>query len=200
MDAEEIKAKIRVAEAAVAGMPDDALRKAAFETVLSKLLGGLQSEEGVRTSKAAKPTNSKKRASATKSGKSSQRQEPESTLELNVENLQALKVFYDEHAPDGTEESVFTLAQFIHEKLGLKKFHEGDLLRVYQNLLSLKPTTKPPAMAYPELKRAVSWLMAPSRKKQWLRNTSDGQLEITSQGMLHMSYGKKAQAKKQHAS
>ena len=83
---------------------------------------------------------------------------------------------------------VFALVCFIYEVLKQKKFHAGDLLTVYQSLLTVKPTTKPPAMSINEIERAINWLVAPSRKKMWLRDMGDDTFEISSNGMLHMTY------------
>jgi hypothetical protein len=142
-----------------------------------------------------KKEGKKKRPTTNRTDKSATSIEKVSTLELNMEQLKQLKTFYDQYAPDGTEAVVFTLAYFIHDVLGQKKFHAADIHIVYQNLLPLKPTTRPPAMAIDEIKRALRWLVAPSRRKQWIKDVDGGLCEISPQGMLRMTYETK-EAKK----
>lgn len=184
---EEIKEKIRQAEASVSGMQDEGLKKIAFETVLASLLGSVHSAP-TKNAPVKKDPKKNKRTSSKKSDKTKTLQEKISTVELNIEQLKQLKEFYDQHSPDGTESVVFTLAYFIHENLAQKQFHAADIHIVYQNLLSLKPVTRPPAMSIEEIKRAVRWLVAPSRKKQWIKDIGDGLYEISPQGMLRMTY------------
>jgi hypothetical protein len=194
MTPDEIKEKIRQAEESVSEMQDESLRKVAFETILSQLLGSGSVSSSAKPSPAKKEIK-KKRPTVQRSDKSKPVQDKVSTLELNMDQLKQLKEFYDDHAPDGTESVVFTLAYFIHENLSQKKFHAADIHVLYQNLLSLKPTTRPPAMSIDEIKRAVRWLVAPSRRKQWIKDAGDGLYEISPQGMLRMTYETK-EAKK----
>lgn len=194
MTPDEIKEKIRQAEESVSEMRDESLRKVAFETILSQLLSSGFVSSSAKTSPAKKETK-KKRPTVQGSDKSKPVQDKVSALELNMDQLKHLKEFYDDHAPDGTESVVFTLAYFIHENLSQKKFHAADIHVLYQNLLSLKPTTRPPAMSIDEIKRAVRWLVAPSRRKQWIKDVGDGLYEISPQGMLRMTYETK-EAKK----
>lgn len=186
MNSEEIKDKVRRAEEGVSAMQDPALKKVAFATILSQLLGGsgstVQSKSGSTKKKAPKKSFPKR------ADKVKQSPDQVSALELNVEQLKELKQFYDLQAPDGTESVVFTLAYFIHENLKQKRFCVADIHVVYQNLISLKPTTRPPAMSIDEIKRAVRWLVAPSRKKQWIKDSGAGMYEISPQGMLRMTY------------
>ncbi|GEM_PF-4506855 len=187
---DDLRGKIRQAEDSVAGMQDENLKRIAFETVLASLLGNHKSGIGSASSQ-KKPARKNKGGGKSGDNKLRQQQDKISTLKLNVEQLKELKKFYDEKAPAGTEEVVFTLAYFIHEKLEQTKFHAGDIHLIYQNLLPLKPTTKPPAMSLEEIKRAARWLVAPSRRKQWLNDAGDGLLEISPQGMLRVTYESK---------
>lgn len=194
IDPSQIKEKIRQAEESVADMQDETLKKVAFETVLSAILAGSHgSAPSTKKSVARKPIK-KRPATSRTANQSRQSQDRKTTLQLDPKQLKELKEFFDQHAPKGTEEVVFTLAYFVHEKLKLQKFHIGDIHYVYQNLLPLKPSTKPPAMAQDQIKRAVRWLIAPSRKKQWLKDIGDGMLEISSQGMLRMTYDEKSES------
>lgn len=189
MTPEELKEKIQQAEESVSLMKDDGLKKIAFETMLSNLLSSISNTipvgKNISSSKVAK----KKRSGIKKPDTSRTAiVEKTSSISLDVKQLQELKSFYDLHAPEGTEAVVFNLAYFIHENLKQKQFHAVDIHLIYQNLLSLKPIKRPPAMSLEEVKRAVRWLVAPSRKKQWLKDTGAGQYEVSPQGMLRMTY------------
>lgn len=186
MNPKEIKEKIRQAEESVAGMQDESLKKIAFETILSQILGTPSSNAGSKPERAKEKTVKKIKVKRIDNGKVPV--EHISTIDLNVEQLKDLKQFYDLQKPDGQEQVVFAIAYFIHEKLGLKKFHHGDIHLIYQNLLPLKPITRPPALSLEEIKRAARWLVAPSRKRQWLKDLGSGMYEISSQGMLKMTY------------
>lgn len=187
---DELKDKIRQAEESVAGMQDEGLKRVAFETVLSSLLGQTNTQSGTGSSKTSqnKGLKKKKKTATTKDSTRQKTVDKASSLKLTVDQLKELKTFYDHKAPAGTEEVVFTLAAFVHENLKQEEFHPVDLHLLYQNLIPLKPTTKPPSMGIDEIKRAVRWLVAPSRKKKWLEDIGDGMYKISSQGLLRMTY------------
>ncbi|MDE2230340.1 MAG: hypothetical protein KGL11_15035 [Alphaproteobacteria bacterium] len=185
MNPDQIKEKIRLAEEAVADMKDSTLKRTAFETVLSKLLG----DSDIGVSRAPSLRKREQRRSAPKSTRPKPISEKTSSIKLDVGQLKALKEFYDCQVPEGTEGAVFALVAYLHEKLGTKKFHEADVLKLYQHLLPLKPVKKPPAMSASDIKRAMLWLVAPSRKKQWLERAENEMFQISSQGLLHISYG-----------
>lgn len=183
-----MKEMIQASEQAVSGMQDESLKRAAFEAILSRLLSGdTPSPTGpVRKQKKAA---SKRKPGTTNPGSGRVRAATRiSSLELDAAQLKALKEFYDHYAPDGQEEAVFTLAYFAHDKLAMKQFQDVDLHRLYTTLLSLKPTTKPPSMSAEEVTRASRWLVAPSRKKQWLKSVGEGIFEVSPHGMLRMTY------------
>lgn len=184
----QIKEKIQQAEESVSNMRDEVLKKVAFETVLAQLLGTTNGSSHSHSKKWTKNSENKKRSSSRNPQKTPRTEQKTSVIELNVEQLKGLKEFYDKYAPDGTEAAVFTLAYFIHENLKQRQFHIADLQTIYQNLLPLKPITKPLSMSPEEIKRAVGWLVAPSRKKQWLKDAGNGLYEISPQGLLHVTY------------
>lgn len=184
-----IKEKIRQAEESVADMKDETLKKIAFETVLAQILSASSATPTSKNSN--KKRDAKKKTSPKRSEKTKNVPEKVSSLDLNMEQLKQLKEFYDAQVPDGTESVVFTLAYFIHENLSQKQFHVADIHVIYQNLLPLKPNTRPPAMSISEIKRAVRWLVAPSRRKQWIKDVGEGMYEISPQGMLRMTYESK---------
>ncbi len=184
MNPDELKERIRLAEEAVAGMTDENLKRIAFETLLTHSLGGEQSSN---TKKSSTRSSKKKSGAARPKSAKPTTEKKVSSIELDVEQLKSLKSYYDDHAPSGTEESVFTLAFFIHEVLKQKVFHEADVFGLYTSLMPLKPTQKPPVLTLDTVKRAMTWLVAPSRRKQWLKFV-DGGYEISSHGIHHMTY------------
>lgn len=196
---DDLRQKIRQAEESVSEMQDENLKRIAFETILASLLGNHKT--GPTSASPHKKSLRSKKVGNRPSGKPrSQQQDKVSTLKLNIEQLKELKSFYDKLAPAGTEEVVFALAYFVHEKLKQTKFHAADVHIVYQNLLPLKPSTRPPAMSLSEIKRAMRWLVVPSRRKQWLNDAGDGMFDISPQGMLRVTYEAEAvKTPKNHA-
>ncbi len=187
---DQIKAKIKEAEDCVSAMKDESLKKVAFETILSKLLSAGKVECGVPGNAGkVKHTRSTKNGGRKTATVGQAGQERKSDVVLDVDQLKKLKDYFDAAAPDGTENVVFTIAYFVDQTLGKKKFHEGDVNAVYKSLLSIRPIKRPPAMTVDQMKRALTWLVAPSRKKMWLKLTADGMFEISPQGTLHMTYG-----------
>lgn len=190
---EEMKDRIRVAEEAVSGMADENLKRVAFETILAHSFGTVGASSEPKRSKANSGGNKKRSNQKPKTARPIAEKKVAS-FELGVEQLKELKKFYDDQAPSGAEEVVFTLAVFIHDVLKKKIFHEADVYHVYSNLISLKPAQKPPALSEETLKRAMTWLVAPSRKKGWLKSVEGG-FEISPKGILHMTYKDEASKK-----
>jgi hypothetical protein len=182
---EEIKEKIKEAEAAVSDIQDPVLKKSAFETILSNLMKQDGFEESTtKQKKTAKPKNKKNKIE--KSGR--EKIEKKSEIKLDETQLTKLKEFYEKKSPSSMEEVVFALAYFIDKDLGIKIFHEIDINVVYENLISMTPSKRPPALNLGQIKQALSWVAAPSRKKMWLRPTGTGLFEISPQGKLYMQY------------
>jgi len=174
-----IQEKIRVAEESVKGLsPDSALREKAFELVLKSLLQ--------KTTYSGKKLPSafagKKKVSRTKA-KQKVSEKKESELKLDESELQKLKVFYNKFQPTGGERCVFVLANFLRLKLSKDGFHEGDVEYCYQKLLNLRTKNLPP-MTSTQIKRNLNWLVAPSRKKQWLLVNSEGLYEMSPEGII----------------
>ena len=186
MTPEQIKEKLHQAEISVSAMQDENLKKIAFETILSQLLGA--GDGSVQKIEHPKKKTKRTKSNSSRSHNAKLVPDKVSNIKLNVEQLKELKKFYDEKAPEGGESVVFTLAYFVHEKLGQKKFHSGDINLIYQHLVQSRPMTKPPALSLQQIKRAVGWLVVPSRKKGWLSEAGEGMYEISPQGILKMHY------------
>jgi len=186
-DVNDKKQQLIDAAETVSHIKDEALRRQAFEAFLNKILGSSSMNEN--TNKRPRSVSGR-RANRTTSAikRNSPVEVKKSQIRLGVDQLRNLRAFYDQHTPQGQEEAVFTIAYFLHETLKLKRFHEDDINILYNNLLSAKPQTHPPAMDREKIKRALRWLVAPSRRRQWLTH-EDGMYEITPSGVLHMTYG-----------
>lgn len=190
-DIEQLKEKIQKAEKSVAEMKDETLKKSAFELILSSLLGVESSQTVGNEAKLGSQTNKwvKRVKAAGKKAPGQTREIKKSDISLTPEQLKQLKDYYESHKPEGEERSVFILACFLDEKLSKKQFHEGDINYIYQNLLPLKPSVRPPALDQERVKRSLVWLVSPSRRKMWLKANDDGTYEISSGGRLHIAYG-----------
>lgn len=180
MDEKQIKEKIKLAETSVSALEDQSLKEKAFEVVLSTLL----QQPGI--TKAPGQTIRKPAAVRTKtiSTKQPQRDVQRSQLKFDENQLETLKAFYDKFKPTGSELCVFILANFLRLLLKMEEFHEGDLQYCYQQLLNLRPVTSPPPMNLNQIRRTLSWLVAPSRRKQWLEMNQEGVCKVSSPGII----------------
>lgn len=195
---EDLKKAIATAEASVADIQSPDLKKTAFETVLASLLNAASDssvQAGASLSIRSKPASGSRRNAKKSSVKQpgvprvSPREEKKSQLELNEKQLQELKTFYESIKPSGSEEMVFALARFADEKLSTSEFHEGDILTLCNDLLSVKPAHQPMVMDIDSVKRALSWLTSPSRKKSWLKKLENGSYSISPKGRHKIIYG-----------
>ncbi len=186
METNPIKEKIDAATAAVVNITDPELKKIAFQTVLSNLLAGTGEKQPKHSIKSGVR---KKSSGKVKTDPS--REIPASSLKLSPEQHQELKNFYDLYGPTSTETAVFNLALFLKEKLTKESFTEKDIEHLYHRLLSIKPLTKPPVMSIDDIRRALGWLISPSRKKLWLQTKEAGVYEISAAGISYAQYNLK---------
>ncbi len=178
------------AENSVSSMTDPDLKKEAFKIVLSELIQS-RTSNSKPDQKAVKKTSSGSK-SKNKTNKNTAKKEkklPNSDISLDTNQLQSLKQFYEKKAPTSEADAVFALASFIDDKLAQSIFHGGDIKIIYHNLLSMKPSIKPPALDDLKITRALSWLFAPSRKKMWLEKTDEeGSFKISARGKIQLAY------------
>jgi len=179
MEEKKIKEKIKLAELAVAEIQNQELKLKAFELVLSNLLQEGSGAQKSQQIKSKKHTSSQKRRSV-----SPQKEIRKSQLKFTEEQLKDLKKFYDQFKPTGRELSIFTLANFLNFIMKQEKFHEGDIEYCYQQLLNLRTTSRPPIMNTDSIKQTLSWLVAPSRRKQWLESDDEEMYKISPGGIL----------------
>lgn len=176
MDEKQIKEKIKLAESSVSVLKDQSLKEKAFEIILSSLLHGTTVSDTGR--------KSIRKVSAPRI-KRQQGKEPKVTqLKFSETELEDLKKFYDKFIPSGSELCVFILANFLRVTLKKEEFHEGDVEYCYQQLLSLDTKSHPPAMNIDQIKRALSWLVAPTRKKLWLEVDEKSLYKVSPRGMM----------------
>jgi hypothetical protein len=178
--------KIKLAEEAVKTVSDPKLKEEAFKIVLSNLLSNAHtSESGQGVERNTKQKKVRKSTSRT-----AKPPKPSFTTELKftADNLNDLKTFLDSYKKSGEELTVFLMACFLKEKIGKETFNEADIKYVYDNALSLRLTNMP-AMRVEKISRALSWLVATSRKKMWLEENSAGVYKISPQGMIFINGG-----------
>lgn len=182
MDESKIKEKIRIAEQSVAEIQNSDLKLKAFELVLTNLL----QEDTIGKTVTSKQTKIKSIPTVRRSSSVGLKKETKKTqLKFSEVQLTELKNFYDSLKPSGRESNIFILSIFLKEKIGQEEFHEGDIEYCYQQLINLRTINKPPAMNLENIKQTLSWLAAPSRKKQWLDIDANGIFKISAAGTLH---------------
>ena len=181
MDEKLIKEKIKLAETSVSALEDQTLKGKAFEVVLSALLQ--QSSTGKISSKSKDKVRSVR--VKTKSVGKPQKETRQSQLKLNENQLGELKEFYDKYKPTGSELCVFILANFLRLHLKMEEFHEGDVKYCYDQLLTLRTTSRPPGLNLNQIKRALSWLVSPTRRKLWLE-VNNGVYKVSPNGILKL--------------
>lgn len=180
MDENQIKEKIKIAESSISDLKDQTLREKAFEVVLSSLLQGIKS---FKTTLGSGQKRSRK-TSVVRAKRQPGRELQKTQLKFNESQLEELKQFYDKFSPSGSELCVFVLANFLRLCLKKGNFHGGDMEYCYQQLLSLNTTTRPLAMNSNQIRRALSWLVAPTRRKLWLELDGNGIYQVSSNGIL----------------
>lgn len=159
---------------------EEPYRMEAFKIILDKLISG-----GSETIK-VEPRNTGKKRRATTKGRTSQQgnrtrntADVKTTLDLSTSQLRELKDFYGGYLPDGGEACAFILSMFLHEILKMEMFNVADIEYLYRALISMK--VKVPVVS--DWKRALNWLCAKSRKKEWLKRDGSNYL-ITNSGLI----------------
>src|SRR3989344_867646 len=182
MDEAKIKEKIKIAEQSVAEIQNSELKLKAFELVLTNLL---QDDSDGKIKSVKQQKNRTIQFSRRSSSPGLKKEIKKTQLRFSEDQLTELKNFYDDFKPSGRESNIFILSSFLKEKMGQEEFHEGDVEYCYQQLINLRTVNKPPAMNIENIKQALSWLAAPSRKKQWLEIDETGVYKISAAGTLH---------------
>lgn len=182
MNKANIKEIIKTAEQSVADIQNSELKLKAFELVLANLLGN----DSIGEIKPVRQAKARANQTIRRNSSSGLRKEVRKTsLRFSEKQLTELVSFYDSLKPSGRESNIFILSFFLKEKVGEEQFHEGDIEYCYQQLINLRTVNKPPAMNLENIKQVLSWLAAPSRKKQWLEIDGNGIYKVSAAGTLH---------------
>jgi hypothetical protein len=162
---------------------EEPLKTEAFKIILQQLVNGqpVSNVAGGRTP--APPLGRKaprKKPAAGKKDKPTNA--APSTLNLGVTELKTLKAFCEGFPLTGTEQVAFLLANFVREHTDLQAVTASDLVYLHRMLISQKvkviPVNDPGDWA-----RALMWLTAPSRRKEWLKKGDSGYV-VSNSGLL----------------
>jgi hypothetical protein len=194
MNAEQMAEKVRTARDAVSGL-DEPLRTEAFKILLEKLLNddaeaSIQQKPAQRRSSSPKPK--------TRAGRQEAREErSSSSLQLDVATLKQLKSYSERFELQGSEQIAFVLANFAREHTDLESVLPVDIEYLYRQLVSQRVKVAPVNDAA-DWTRAMNWLTAPSRRKEWLARSGNGYI-VSNSGLLRFHELEEAAEKKRAA-
>ena len=174
---------VRAARDAVADL-DEPLKTEAFKILLAKLLNGGTDRKDQGTpqkGEARAAPGLRKKAVANKKEKKTSL--PASTLRLDVEALRKLKSYGERFdLEEGTEHVAFVLANYVREHTDLEYVTAADVAYLHRQLISQR--LKVVAVNDPaDWSRALGWLTAPSRRKEWLEKSGSG-FVVSNSGLL----------------
>lgn len=185
-DSKQLAAAVSAAKEAVQDL-DEPLKTEAFKILLEKLISGSgEEDEGKRTSGSAKGTRPKAKPAGIVSKRTSS---TASTLRLGVEDLRKLKAYCARFDLNGTEQIAFVLTNFCREHTDLQYVTAADIGYLFRQLVSQKVKLKVKSSAGndpADWERALMWLTAPSRKKEWLERSGDGYI-VSNGGLLRFN-------------
>lgn len=170
---------VNQAKEAVNGL-EEPYRMEAFKIILEKLIS--DASEAIKPERQNAGGNGRLKTK----GKTSQQvkkvrstDEVKTGLDLSTTQLRELKDFYGKYLPDGGEASAFILSMFLYDILKINAFNVADIEYLYRALISMK--VKVPVVS--DWKRALNWLCAKSRKKEWLKRNGLN-YSITNSGLI----------------
>jgi len=185
---------VKKAKAAVDGL-EEPYKMEAFKLILQRLISSPQmaAEKPVDEN----PVKDRRRTPSKRPNRSSDasKAKPKSTLDLSVDELGSLKTYYESYVVKGSELCAFVLAAFLRSKKKMERFTESDIQYCYQQLISLKvqvPVVK-------DFYLPLVWLVAPSRKKGWLRKATEHEFEFTNAGLIALNSLPKSEAARKAA-
>lgn len=178
-DVERMVEALHVARDAVAGL-DESLRAEGFKIVLGKLLStNVAKDEHVAEVRRTRTASSRAKPVGRKDSRASR---PISSLQLDVAALKSLKTYCERFELQGSEQIAFILANYAREHTTLEFVTAADIEYLYRQLVSQRVK----ASAVNDLAdwtRALNWLAAPSRRKEWLAKYQDGHV-VSNSGLL----------------
>jgi len=191
---------VKKAKAAVEGL-EEPYKMEAFKLILQRLISAQSADADALPTGARKSVAQGGRRNPRSAPSRSQRTRgdsnavaPTTTLELSVEELGALKSFFESHNPTGSEMCAFVIAAFLRVKKKMERCNVADIEYCYRQLISMK--SRVPVVK--NLEKALQWLTAPSRKKEWLRKVGEHQFELTNSGLIAINSLEKASQPKKH--
>lgn len=178
-DPRQMAELVRKAREAVADL-EEPLKTEGFKILLEKLLSG-ELKQGKRS--ASGPTRQAGARSKTSAAKHESRAaRPKSTLQLDVAALKSLKTYSERFDLQGSEQIAFILANFAREHTDLEFVTAADIEWLYRQLVSQR--VKVAAISdLSDWTRALTWLAAPSRRKEWLMRSGEGFI-VSNSGLL----------------
>jgi hypothetical protein len=189
---------VRTARDAVAEL-EEPLRTEGFKILLAKLISG----GADRKDQGALPKDEERRVPVPRKKTAGTKKEkkpalPASTLRLDVEALKNLKSYCERFdLEEGTEHVAFVLANYARENTGLEFVTAADVAYLHRQLISQR--LKVVAVNDPgDWLRALQWLTAPSRKKEWLEKSGVG-FAVSNSGLLRFHEMEKEAASRKDA-
>ena len=172
---------VRTARDAVTEL-EEPLKTEAFKILLAKLLSGGADQKDQPARKGASRAVAVPRTKTTGNRKEKKAPPPVSTLKLDVAALKKLKAYCERFDLQGTEHVAFILANYVREHTDLNFVTAGDIAYLHRQLISQRLKVVPvndPA----DWTRALQWLTAPSRRKEWLEKSGTG-FVVSNSGLL----------------
>ena len=189
---EQIAEAVRTARDAVSGL-EEPLKTEAFKILLDKLLSGVVGAPVQKAQAHKRPAGPKAKPRV---GRAEAREgRTSSSLQLDVTTLKKLKSYCERFDLQGTEQIAFVLANFAREHTDLEFVTPLDIEYLYRQLVSQR--AKVAAVNEPShWTRAMNWLTAPSRRKEWLAQGGNGYI-VSNSGLLRFHEMEETAEKKQ---
>lgn len=130
------------------------------------------------------PGNAKAKGKSNSKGKGKGKKASlaDSSLKLDIARLKQLATYCSRFELKGTEQIAFVLINFAREHTDLKFVTDADVAWLHRQLISQR--VKVAAVNNPShWTRALYWLTAPSRHKEWLESSGDGYV-VSNSGLI----------------
>ena len=171
----------KTARDAVADL-EEPLKSEAFKIILQQLVSGGHAAPAAARPRTTQAKSAEVRRKKAAGGKKEKPAPGPSTLNLGVEEIKTLKAYCEGFKLNGTELIAFILANFVREHTNLQSVSDSDIIYLYRKLISLKVKVMDVKKSS-DWSRALGWLTAPSRRKEWLVKEGDGYV-VSSSGLL----------------
>ncbi len=161
---------------------EEPFKSEAFKIILQQLVSGGHVAPPVASQRKAQPKAAASLRKKGAGGKKERAAAGPSALNLGVEDIKALKAYSEGFDLNGTEQVAFVLANFAREHTELESVAAADIAYLHRLLISQKVKVVA-ANKVSDWTRALSWLTAPSRRKEWLTKTGNG-YSVSNSGLL----------------